>query len=52
MMKCVLLRSPYYRNALKGLFLAILGSFCTKAYMSERNRLHGEDSVNFRAQWV
>jgi hypothetical protein len=50
--KADVLRSPYYRNALRGLFLATFGSFCTKAYMSERNRLHGEDSVNFRTQWV
>ena len=50
--KTKLLRSPYFRNALRGLFLATLGTFCTKAYMTERSRLQGDDSVNFRAQWV
>lgn len=46
-----LLRSPYYRNALRGLVWAVIDLFSRKTFLSER-KPPSPDAIVVQAQWV
>jgi hypothetical protein len=52
--ECPLMRSRYYRAALRGLFTVLLELVCAKAYVHERASGTGssDTGIALRAQWV
>jgi hypothetical protein len=50
--ECPFAEVRYYRNALRGLLVAVLDLFCDKAYMQERAGARAPGTIAFRAQWA
>jgi len=44
--------SRYYRNALRGLVMAVTEMFCRKAYATETPGQRGAGTVSYRVQWA
>ncbi len=44
--------SRYYRNALRGLVMAVTEMFCRKAYATETPGQRGPSMVSYRVQWA
>jgi hypothetical protein len=44
--------SRYYRNALRGLVMAVTEMFCRKAYATEIPGQRGAGTVSYRVQWA
>jgi hypothetical protein len=47
-----LLDVPYFRDAYRGTFMASLGLFCSKVYVTEPRGLPRRASATFRVSWV
>jgi hypothetical protein len=47
-----LLDSPYFRGALRGVLMAVLERFCTKAYVTEWPGKRPSATVTLRVQWA
>jgi hypothetical protein len=50
--QCPFADTHYHRNALRGLFRAVLHLFCQQAYVQEKKGYRTPGAVSFRAQWV
>jgi hypothetical protein len=50
--ECPLLRSRYYRGALRGVFTGVMELVAQKVYMQERRTPHSDTAIAYRVQWV
>jgi hypothetical protein len=50
--QCPFAETHYHRNALRGLFRAVVHLFCQQAYVQERKGYRAPGTMAFRAQWV
>jgi len=52
LVQCPFADTHYHRNALRGLFRAVLRLFCQQAYVQERKGHRAPGTYSVRAQWV
>jgi hypothetical protein len=52
LVECPLLRSRYYRGALRGLMTGVVELVATKAYLHERRAGNPDTSMSLRVQWA
>ena len=50
--RCVLLESPYFRSALRGVAMGLLGAVTQRSFMSELPAAGRVDEVRYRFSWI